>query len=143
MKRSYKILTVALVAGALISGGVFVNSTMASQDDEKMATKAVQEYVTGFKNGDIETMTKYIKDSRVTDEAQLKKKYESYVKQNKEDNSELKFVSIKKIDTEKYVASFEISSKDLKATTIQLPVIKENDEWRIFVDGSVTVDNRK
>lgn len=104
MKRSSKILTTALVAAALIAGGVFVNSTMASQDDEKMATKAVQEYVNGYKNGDIETMLKYVKDTRVTDQAELKDQYEQYVKQNK-DHTALKFLSVKKMNSEKYIAS--------------------------------------
>lgn len=142
MKRSSKILTTALVAAALIAGGVFVNSTMASQDDEKMATKAVQEYVNGYKNGDIETMLKYVKDTRVTDQAELKDQYEQYVKQNK-DHTALKFLSVKKMDGEKYIAMIELSSKDFKTTTVTLPVIKENGEWKIFVDGSVVVDTKQ
>lgn len=144
MKRSYKLLTTALVAGALIAGGAFVNSTMASQDDEKMATKAIQEYVTGFKNGDVEAMTSHIKDTRVKDESQLNEKYKKYVKENKERNAELKFVSVEKADGDKFIANFEYSTNEFKATPLQLPVIKdENGDWKLFVDGSVSLKPNK
>lgn len=142
MKRSYKFLTTAVVAGALIAGVVFVNSTMASQDDEKMATKAVQEYVNGFKSGDIDKMTKYIKDTRVSNESQLKEKYKKYAKRNKERETNLKFVSLEQAEGDKFIANFEMSSNEFKATPFQLPVVKENGEWKIFVDGSLSLDTK-
>lgn len=141
MKKSS--LIVSALAITAIVGALTFNATQASQDDEKMATKAVQEYVTGFKNGDIGTMIKYIKDTRVTDPAQLKEQYEYYVKQNKDRSTDLKFVSIEKVNGERYAANFEMSSKEFKATPFQLPVIKENGEWKILVDGSVTLKTNK
>lgn len=142
MKRSHKILSTMLIAGALFVGGAFVNSTMASQDNEKLATQTVQQYVSAFNTGDVETLAQTAKDTRFTDKSLLKYEYEQYVQRNKDRDTGLKFLSIEKADGDRFLANLELSSKEFKPTPFQLPVIKENGEWKIFVDGSVTVDTK-
>jgi hypothetical protein len=143
VRKSYKILTTILVAGAVIAGGGFVNSTLASQDEEKLATKAAQEYVSAFKSGNIDKLTKSVKDTRVTDQTQLKAKYEKYVKKNQDRHSKLDFVRIKDAGNGNFSATFEISSDLYKATQFDLPVVTDNGQWKVFVDGSVVVDTKK
>lgn len=140
MTRTSKFLTAALVAGALIAGGVFVNSTTTSQNDEQLAARSVQEYLNGYENGDIDTMLKYVIDTRVTNKAQLREKYERQIKQ--EDRHGVKFISIKKGDGDQYVATLELYSKDFKPTPFQIPVVKDRGRWKIYVDGSVSVDTK-
>lgn len=140
MTRTSKFLTAALVAGALIAGGVFVNSTTASQDDEQLATRSVQEYLNGYENDDIDTMLKYVIDTRVSNKAQLREEYEQRIKQ--EDRDRVKFISIRKGDGDQYVATLELSSKDFNPTPIQIPVVKDKGRWKIFVDGSVVVNTK-
>ena len=142
MKRSSKILAAVLVAGGVITGAGVYNATLASADDQKMATKAMQEYAFAFQGGDISAMTKHVKDTRYRDENSLKAAYEGYIEQEKKNHSQLKLVSVDK-GSNGFNVTFEQSTDEHGPVQFSLPVIKDGDTWKLLVDGSLVIDTKK
>jgi hypothetical protein len=143
LKRSYKILTSALVLGALVFGGVMATSASSPLEDRQAATEAVTAYVKAFEANDIDSITRYVKDARAKDEADLHANYEQYIKRNQELHTKLKLLNVEVSADGTITAAFEMASDGQKTVQFSLPVVKEKGEWKLFVDGSLVIDTKQ
>ncbi|PWK13479.1 NTF2-like N-terminal transpeptidase domain-containing protein [Tumebacillus permanentifrigoris] len=144
MFRPNKILTKLLVSGALAVGIGWGGSVYATQEDQKSATKMVEDYVSAFTKNDVAGMVKHVKDSRAKDSNELEAMYQQFVKQNTDEHAQLKLDGIVEASDGTYLANFQMKTDLYEKGWVQysLPLIKENGEWKIYVDGNLVVDTK-
>ncbi|PWK12830.1 hypothetical protein [Tumebacillus permanentifrigoris] len=142
MKRSQKILSAVGLAGILAVGLAWGGSVYASQEELKSAKKAAQEYVVAFEQHDVDAMIKYIKDARVKNNTELRASFEEFVKHDKEDDTKLKLVDVVPVSDGVFEAKFEEKSKRYNSVQFSLPIVNENNQWKIYVDGNQVVNTQ-
>jgi len=84
-------------------------------------------------------MLAFLKDTRLEgkDEATKVKKYEYYTKRQKETNTKLELLEVVEADGGSFKATFVMNSDSEKGATVTLPVIEENKQLKILVDGEL------
>ncbi|MGZ4032768.1 MAG: hypothetical protein ACXVP2_11480, partial [Tumebacillaceae bacterium] len=92
-----------------------------------------------FQSGNVDKMISNVKDTRFKDADNKKAKYINYAKANHDRHSQLKLISVEKVDANDYKANLEISSDQYQPARISLPVVNENGLWKLLVDGSVVI----
>lgn len=143
MKKSYKYLSVAVLAAALVTGGIFATKGSASQSAEELATATANGYVTAFEEGNVDKLLEYVNDFRFNDAQTQKQRYNEYLKEEKKHKTTLKFLSLEKVDEDSFNAHFEIESDYYTATPLTLPVVQdENGEWNLVIDNTTSFGNR-
>lgn len=136
MKRSHKILSAVLVVGVLAVGIGWGGSVYASQEELKAAKKAAQDYVAAFEKHDVDTMIQYIKDDRVKNTDELRASFDQFVKNDTEDETKLKLVDVVALSEGGYEAKFQQKSKRYTVATFSLPMVKENNQWKLHIDNT-------
>jgi hypothetical protein len=142
MNKTTKIIVSMSLVGILAVGVAAFSSAQASLTDKKEATKAVTEYVQALEKQDIDTMIRRVIDTRVKDQAELRRDYEYYARRKAEEHLKMKLINVEETK-EGFTASFELTADHYKKThVIMLPVVKDHDGlWKLYVDGSVVVEN--
>lgn len=115
-----------------------INVEQPTVDD---VTKSVQSFIDAFEAGNASEAAKHVKDLRENGEASTESKYVEYVKQNKKDGSKIKLISITAKDDKTFEAVIQIKENKEKYD-ITLPVVKEQETWKLVIDGSVSIDRR-
>ena len=132
MTLSQKIVAFTLVA-TVIAGGVFASTSSASSKAEKEAKFVINKYLDAVKKGDVEEFAKYAKDTRFTNMEEAKKEYKDIVKQNPVKKAEV--LEVKQVDENNMVAKVRFSQVNVVDAEVQLPMIKENGDWKIVITG--------
>ncbi|MBL0385907.1 hypothetical protein JJB07_04515 [Tumebacillus sp. ITR2] len=145
MQRTSKLITLALSLGVLAIGIGWSGSVYATQEEKKVVIKAAQDYVEAFTNHDIDELMNHVKDTRAQNDAELHANYESFIKTALEQHEQLKFISVEEVSSGTYQVNFEHYSDVFQKgwVPISLPMVKENGEWKLFVDGSLVVNTKK
>lgn len=140
MNRKSKILSVLVAVGFLALGIGWGSSVYASQEEKKAANKSVKEFVAAFEKHDATEMVKYVKDSRVKNDAELLSSFQEFSKHDAEDHTQLKLVNIVEISSGGYEATFQEKSDRMSVADFTMPLIKENGEWKIQIYGTKVIE---
>ncbi|MEX1029081.1 MAG: hypothetical protein WDZ91_03420 [Paenibacillaceae bacterium] len=125
---------------------VFISSLYASltwasastplNSDEQEAKKAVQNYINGIKNHDVEEILEWVVDTRFRSEVEQRKKYQELFEHSSIGISKTKIERIEKVDENTMNVLLELSRKGSgKIHIIELPVIKSDNKWRLLITG--------
>jgi Putative lumazine-binding len=138
VKLSKKLAALTL-ASAVIAVGVFASTSNASSEAEKEARFVINKYMDAVKNGDVEGIAKYAKDTRFANMEEAKKEYKDLVKQNPVKKAEI--LNVKQVDENNMVATVRFTQNHVEDAEIQLPMVKENGDWKIVVTGQIVEAN--
>lgn len=133
VKLSKKVVTLTLAATVVLSGGIFAATSGASSEAEKEAKFAITQYMNAVKKGDVETMAKYAKDTRYANIDEAKKDYKEIVKQNPVTKADI--LDVKKIDENNMLVKILLSQNHVENAEVELPMVKENGDWKIVITG--------
>ncbi|PWK14805.1 NTF2-like N-terminal transpeptidase domain-containing protein [Tumebacillus permanentifrigoris] len=139
-----KVLTGLLVAGILAVGLSVGGSVYAAKEEQKAATQVAKDYVAAFEKHDTKSMLKYVKDTRAKEATELQAMYEQLIKENDMIHGQMKLDRVESLADGKFQAIFEMKTDLNKKGWAQypLPMVKEDGEWKVFVDGSLIVDTK-
>lgn len=133
MRKTYKYLAATLVAAMVLTGGVIVNASQSKADAQQQAQVVAETYINALKAGDSEKAASLVDDLRYPDEVKKKQAYKRYVKLTHFEDVNL--VSVVAENDEKANATIHIKTKEGREFDVTMPVLKENDQWKLFVDG--------
>ncbi|EJL39011.1 MULTISPECIES: DUF4878 domain-containing protein [Brevibacillus] len=142
-----------LILGLAVAGGVAFSSvgvpTSHASNDLTEAKKSVTAFVEAMNKQNVDEASKYILDTRdkkQEKDTSSKKKLQKQIKKNNQNKKvkkteAIKLLSVDKMADDTIKAEFLIANEN-KDVEISLPVEKVDGEWKLIVDGSVTVENK-
>lgn len=124
----------------LVVGSVGIPQVYAASatTNIEVAKQSVQAFIDAFESGDVNEAVKHVKDTRDNNGVSIQSNYVEYIDQHKKDKSKIKLISIENTNNT-LQANIQIEEKGEKYN-ISLPLIEEKGEWKLFVDGSVSID---
>jgi hypothetical protein len=134
LNKVYKALTFSLVVGGLLTT-ILLASTSAAKTSEEEAHEVVTQYLDAVKSRNVDEMIKHVKDTRFPVE-ELRKRYLEIHQENPVHTVEL--VELSKVSETHLLAKIRFTSNISGDQVIELPVVKENGEWKVVI-GQVDV----
>ncbi|GED17889.1 hypothetical protein [Aneurinibacillus migulanus] len=107
--------------------------------DIEDATQSVKAYFNAVKSGNVTEAMKHVIDVRNDKGDASATSYEEYKRMIEEDKSEYELVSIEPANNTSFKANLKVKV-DGKSHNVAIPVVKNQGEWKLFVDGSVSFD---
>ncbi|WJQ81318.1 hypothetical protein [Brevibacillus brevis] len=133
MKKSAKAAAILLLGAVAVTGGIWTSNTYALVNEENEGKEMVKIYLEALENGDTPTMVEYTIDERFDNDKDKQKVYESFGTQKMD--IDMDSVSVEKIEDEKMSVTFHYSN-ELVSEDITLPVVKENDQWKVVIENT-------
>lgn len=139
MKKSTTLLATLVAVG--VAGGLYfgVTKSEASATPEQEAKQTIQNYLKAVKSGNVDEMMKLTNDSRFQSDAEKRDVYQSLVEV--QDTEKLDVVSVMKNDSTHLNVTVKLVSKTDGTHELTLPFVKENNSWKIFIEGQVVTKN--
>ncbi len=116
---------------ALLTGMVMISTpTGATETAEREAKQVIEHYLNAVSSGNVDEIIKYSKDEREPDDSKRKEMLQRFIQKNPINKLEvlsMKFLNDKNISV---TLSGEFGET---SETKTLPLIKENDQWKILI----------
>jgi len=132
-------VAVPLTVVALLAGGFFLATPSdAKQSALQEAKQAVEKYIEAIKNGNVDEMLKTTVDKRFNDDSSKRRAYETLAK---EKDQKAEILSVDRVDDTRMQLSLRVYTKAAGTQEITLPVVKENNEWKVVIEKRVVQPN--
>lgn len=133
MRKYAKLLAIALLLIAGVTGVLAHNSIQASQVAEQEVREFVEGWINAVKSGNVDELVKRVDDRRFKNEASLREEYEIMAKDNPINEAEL--VSIKMINKNQAEATVSAVTDDTGTFTITNTVRRDGNSWKMVLVG--------
>lgn len=138
MMRFFKSIFALALSVTLVSGySASVTLADSPQDKDISANEVVSKYIKAINEKKIESITDLVIDTRYSSQEDLQRDYKGMVNDNVYTEIEVKDIST--IDDSNAIVHLVAERNDgLKATDIDLPLVKNNGDWKILITGQET-----
>ncbi|WP_427051835.1 hypothetical protein [Paenibacillus sp. TC-CSREp1] len=135
-KKMFGLLTTLLIMVAPTS----VSASPIQQSELELAKQSVENYIQAISNKDSEELIKWVDDKRFSSTQEQKNQYEALFKGD--DFSSYEILDLNK-DGDTYVVTLKLNRNNgNESNTLNLPVVKNDNIWKLVVDGKETISTK-
>jgi hypothetical protein len=138
MNSLVKGAAVVFVIGGIAAGALY-NSATASPTAESEVKATVQHYFQAIKQGNVEEMMKLTDDKRFKNDEAKRSVYSSLVRA--EELQDEKITNITPISGDRINVTLHSKTKGQGIQDMTIPVVRENGEWKLLIEGQVVENN--
>lgn len=135
--KSIKRLTFGVTALAIAASTMWYTSSEAAMPESQVAKQAVINYIQAAEKQDANEIMKWVKDTRFESLEQQKNEYKEMFRNDPFEKVQV--TRIKEVDENNMIVSLKMIRKGKgKTQSLDLPVIKEDGNWKLLITGVET-----
>ncbi|MFC5447502.1 hypothetical protein [Paenibacillus aestuarii] len=137
--KTIKLVTLGAAAIAVIASAIWFSapSSEAAIPDVQAAKQSVTNYIDAIEKHDVNELIKWVKDSRFNSLEEQKTAYATMFSNDPFEKAVI--TTVKKVDDNNLIVSLKLIRKgNGKSQTLDLPLIKDNGSWKLYITGVET-----